>query len=113
MYRWLEISEAESFPKEVEEGFTEECKAKYHVYAGGKQKCLHIVGPDLPPLDGKDFTLNQAMDKLTIAKPSPMPMYLKTSAGYGSLYQQTAFIANRQRHVQRSVQEKLTPDGHI
>eukprot|EP00438_Fugacium_kawagutii_P023725 Skav228052 [mRNA] locus=scaffold1188:227944:228687:+ [translate_table: standard] len=66
-YQWLEISEAESFPQPVKEAITEECKAKYHAYAGGKKKCIHVVGPDLRSSDGKDFTFDQAVEKLTIA----------------------------------------------
>eukprot|EP00438_Fugacium_kawagutii_P034089 Skav232049 [mRNA] locus=scaffold1641:7739:8554:+ [translate_table: standard] len=46
-YKWLEIDQDESFPKEVKEAITDECKAKYHAYAGGTKKCIHVVGPDL------------------------------------------------------------------
>lgn len=61
---WLEISENESFPPEVKEAITKECQAKYHAYANGKKKCIHVVGPDFR---ASDCDFNDAVDQLTIA----------------------------------------------
>eukprot|EP00438_Fugacium_kawagutii_P001946 Skav224093 [mRNA] locus=scaffold4565:35966:37942:- [translate_table: standard] len=67
-YKWLEINKAKSFPEDVREAITEECQAKYHAYADGKKKCIHVVGPDFRKTsDDKGFTMEDAVDKLALA----------------------------------------------
>eukprot|EP00438_Fugacium_kawagutii_P001945 Skav224092 [mRNA] locus=scaffold4565:20858:22852:- [translate_table: standard] len=67
-YKWLEINKAKSFPEDVKEAITEECQAKYHAYAEGKKKCIHVVGPDFRKTsDDKDFTMDDAVEKLALA----------------------------------------------
>mmetsp|Transcript_83715 Transcript_83715/g.132676 ORF Transcript_83715/g.132676 Transcript_83715/m.132676 type:complete len:224 (-) Transcript_83715:52-723(-) len=67
-YQWLEISEAEAFPEDVQEAITTECQAKYHAYADGRKKCIHVVGPDFRDcFDDMDCTIDDAVKKLTLA----------------------------------------------
>eukprot|EP00438_Fugacium_kawagutii_P020857 Skav209429 [mRNA] locus=scaffold805:100482:102260:- [translate_table: standard] len=65
-YKWLEINEDQSFPTAVKEAITEECQAKFHSYANGMKKCIHVVGPDFRTSDDT-FTEDDAVDKLAIA----------------------------------------------
>eukprot|EP00438_Fugacium_kawagutii_P013646 Skav213119 [mRNA] locus=scaffold107:84580:85413:+ [translate_table: standard] len=83
IYKWLEISEDESFPEDVRQAITEECHAKYHSYADDKKKCIHVVGPDFRKIDDMDFTEDNAVDKLAVAYRNVFEEFCKVSAQHG------------------------------
>eukprot|EP00438_Fugacium_kawagutii_P013647 Skav213120 [mRNA] locus=scaffold107:89262:90458:+ [translate_table: standard] len=83
IYKWLEISEDESFPEDVRQAITEECHAKYHSYADDKKKCIHVVGPDFRKIDDPDFTEDNAVDKLAVAYRNVFEEFCKVGAEHG------------------------------
>eukprot|EP00438_Fugacium_kawagutii_P013648 Skav213121 [mRNA] locus=scaffold107:93559:94671:+ [translate_table: standard] len=83
IYKWLEISEDESFPQDVRQAITEECHAKYHSYADDKKKCIHVVGPDFRKIDDMDFTEDNAVDKLAVAYRNVFEEFCKVGAEHG------------------------------
>ena len=62
IYRWLEISEHDAFPKPVRDAIRTPLQAKLHYY--GTKACLHVVGPNFR---GRSCSRDEALGELTEA----------------------------------------------
>ena len=76
IYRWLGISEDETFPQPVREGIRAPLQAKLHYY--GTKACLHVVGPDF---NGRSCRRDEALDELTEAYSAVLREFAQSRLG--------------------------------
>jgi hypothetical protein len=76
IYRWLGISEDNSFPESVRAAIQKPLQAKLQFY--GPKACLHVVGPDF---NGRSISREQALDELSEAYGAMLSEFAQSRLG--------------------------------
>ena len=78
IYRWLEISEQDSFPAPVRQAIRAPLQAKLQYY--GVRACLHVVGPDFSQ---RRCSEDEALGELTQAYAAALREFARARLGGG------------------------------